>query len=136
MRSDLFIELPTLNEEWIEDKFGELLTEATDFFDTVEPQSLEFSIGALGFADAFRNMSWQKRERFFMSDYELEAEENSRRHIENILKSSGIWEKKVCTVADIETYNEAIKEIIFQICDNIALAYAKYLKLSTYEDEA
>ena len=133
--TDLMIHLPTIDEDWIESHMGELLTDATDFFDTVEPQSLEFSIGALGFADAFRNMSWQKRERFFMSDYELQAEQDSQRHVENIFKSYGLWEKKVCTVEDIDTYNEALKEIIFQICDNIALAYAKYLQLSTYEDQ-
>ena len=133
MHSDLMITLPYIDENWIEAKFGELLTEATDFFDTVEPQSLEFSIGALGYAQAFQSMSWQKRERFFLSEFELDAERDSRSHIENIFKSYGLWEKLICTVEDIQTYNEAIKEIIFQICDNIALAYARYLKLTTIE---
>ena len=135
MKSDLMITLPTLNEDWIEDNLGCLLTEATDFFDTVEPQSLEFSVGALGYAQAFQSMSWQKREKFFMSDHEINAEKDSRRHIESIFKSYGIWEKQVLTIEDIQTYNEAIKEIIFQIVDNYALAWAKFMNLSTYEDQ-
>ena len=134
MRSDLMIRLPLIDESWIEEHLGELLTDATDYFDTVEPQSLEYSVGALGYARSFQSMSQQKREKFFMSDYDLQAEQDSRSHIKLIFKGCNLWEKQVLTIEDIQSYNSAIQEIIFKIVDTYAIAWARYLGISTYED--
>ena len=133
--TDLIIRLPLIDESWIEDHFSELLTDATDFFETVEPQSFEFSIGSLGYAQSFRNMSAKKREKFFFSDHELEAEQKSERDVRTIFKTYNLWGKQILTIDDIQTYNEALKEIIFQLADNYARAWARYMNLKTWEDE-
>lgn len=133
--TDLMIHLPTINEDWVENHMSELLTDATDFFESVEPQSFEFSIGCLGYAQSFRNMNARKRERFFMSDQEYEAEKESEQHVKSIFESYKLWDTVVATKEDIDTYNEALKEIVFQIADNYARAWAKYMNLSTWEDQ-
>ena len=131
--TDLKIKLPTLNEEWIEENLGELLTDAIDFFESSEPQSFEYSIGALGFAQKLRTLSQQKREKFFLSDHELEAEEQSAKDVRTIFKTYNLWGKIICTIDDIQTYNQALEEIIFQIADNYARAWAKHMGVEAWE---
>ena len=133
--SDLMITLPTIDETWIESNFFELLSDGTDFFETVQPSSLEFSVGALGYADAYDNMSYQDRERFYLSEEESEVTRRCRKYVESYLKDWGLWGKSIITKQEIDNYNECIREIIFMIADQYALGFAKFLGLRTYEDE-
>ena len=132
--TDLMINLPTINSEWVETHFTELLTDATELFHSIDPKSLEFSVGCLGYAEAWKNLSRAKQEKFYLSAEMYDAEHDSKDHIESILKDHRIWDKVIVTKNEIDTYNEALREIIFQIADNYANAFARYMKLPTYED--
>ena len=131
--TDLIINLPTINSDWIETHFSELLSDATEFFYNVDPISMEFSVGCLGYAEAFKKLSDREHEKFHLSDEMYNAEHDSKDHIKSILKDHRLWNKMVVTKNEIETYNDALREIIFQIADNYAHAMARYMGLATYE---
>lgn len=135
--SDLYINLPTINEEWVEKNLSELLSDGTDFLHNRYPQDMEFSIGVLGFAEAFENISDRDHENFYFrsNEHEIEAEEQAEKHIKELFETYGLWDKRICTIEEVYKYNEALKEIIFYIADDYARGWAKYLGL-LHEDAA
>lgn len=134
--SDLYINLPTINEKWVEKHLTELLTDGTNFLHDRYPQDMEYSIGVLGFAEAFENITDRQREDFYLrSDQEMEATKEAEKHIKELFKVYGLWDKKVCTIEQVYKYNEALKEIIFYIADDYARGWAKYLGV-LHEDAA
>ena len=50
-------------------------------------------------------------------------------------KAYEIWEKRTCTISDIQKYNEYVGEIISQIPNDYAQAWAEYLKRNRNEEE-
>ena len=133
--TDLMINLPTINSEWVEKHFSELLSDGTEFFYSVDPISMEFSVGCLGYAEEFKKLSDLEHEKFHLSDEVYDAEHDSKDHIESIFKDHRLWNKMIVTKNEIESYNDALREIIFQIADNYANAMARYMGLETYETQ-
>ena len=82
--TDLIIELPKINNEWIEENFSELLADGWEFFRSIEPKSLEFSIGSLGYAKAYESMTDWQHNNFHQTDFCDRSERESRDQVKNI----------------------------------------------------
>ena len=134
--SDLFINLPVLNEEWIDKHTTELMTDGTDILEMTRADCIAGSVGCTDFTEAFNNRTDSQMEHFYsgLNEYERVISDKVPDRIRDILKGYEIWEKSICTTSDIEKYNECIREIIFQIAEDYAHAWVKYLELE-YDDE-
>ena len=129
--SDLFIILPEINEDWVERHFSELLSDGSDVLHCRTSVNMEHNIGVDGFADAFDKITDEEIESFYlgMNKYEIEAEFQSRDHVEAIFRTYSLWNKKVSTIHQLYDYNQAIKDIVIYISETYARAWAKHLGL-------
>ena len=130
--TDLMIHLPTINEDWVKEHMYRLLGESIEFMESIDPRSLEFSIGCLGFEDAWYEITTEMRDKFYFkyNKHVSEAEKVSEDHVKLIFMGHGLWDRTVVTKEDVDNYNEALKEIVFQIADNYARAWANELGLT------
>ena len=130
--TDLMIHLPTINEDWVEQNIYQLLGESIEFLEMSDPKSMEFSIGCLGFKDAWNEITVEMHSNFYnkYNKHVSEAEKVSEDHVKLIFIGHGLWDRTVVTKEDVDNYNEALKEIVFQIADNYARAWANELGLT------
>lgn len=134
--TDLMIHLPTINEEWVKQHTYQLLADGIEFLERSDPKSMELSIGCLGFENAWNEITIGMHDNFYRkyNRYVSEAEKVSIDHIKLIFIGHGLWDRTVVTKEDVDNFNEALKEIVFQIADNYARAWAKELGLTMAGD--
>ena len=134
--TDLLIHLPTINEDWIKQHMYQLLGDGMDFMECTDPKSMELSIGCLGFEDAYHEITTEMRDKFYFkyNKHVSEAEKVSEDQVKLIFMGHGLWDRTVVTKEDVDNFNEALKEIVFQIADNYARAWAKELGLTMAGD--
>ena len=134
--TDLIIHLPTINENWVEQHTYQLLADGIEFLERSDPKSMELSIGCLGFEDAWNEITIGMHDNFYRkyNRHVSEAEKVSEDHVKLIFIGHNLWDRTVVTKEDVDNFNEALKEIVFQIADNYARAWAKELGLTMAGD--
>ena len=135
--TDLMINLPEINEEWLEHNIDDLIHDGIELLHITKPDCIAASIGCTEFGEVFNDLEDHTYDNFYRgypneySDAEKQSEECAR-YLFNDYK---LWNKPVVTAADIENYNEVLKELVFQIAENFAHAWCKYLGLPYDEGE-
>ena len=129
----LDIQLPVLNEDWIEQNQADIELNALDFFDMTSVGGWAFDLGSDDFEDKFEN-----RKSSQITNYHHGCDEyvyyNIPKYARNIFEEYGIWNKKINTEELVESYNEAIIDLCHHLAFNVALSWAVTLGCEIKED--
>ena len=133
----IYVSLPTLNEDWIDDNLSELLSMGTDILHSTEPASLAFNMNCAEIEEAFKTIENDDCEYFYGFSPDAEkAEAEAVRYIKYFFEEQGLWGGTVDTAEKIERYNECISEIQFTISELYAAGWISFLGLKyDYETE-
>lgn len=133
--TDLIINLPRIDEEWIEENLYVLITDGIELLHMTRPDCIALSIGCTEFGAVFNDLEDYSYNNFYEgypSEYE-KAEKNSAQCARYLFEDHGIWDKEIVTKEDIDNYNEALVELVHQIAENFAHGWVQYLGLP-YDD--
>ena len=135
--TDLIITVPHVNEQWIENNISELMNDGCELLHATEPTSIAFSVGSTEFGEVFDDLEDDSYDSFYanVDDHFNTAVIQSKDCARLLFQDYDLWNRTLVTMADIHAYNEVLKELVFQISENVAHQWISFLALDYDEDE-
>lgn len=129
--SSLQIILPEINEEWMEENLYQLISEGIELLHLTRPDCIAMSIECTEFGEVFNDLVDETYTSFYECyppEYQ-EFEKQSDQCARYLFSDYNLWNKQIVTKEDIDDYNEVLHELVFQISENAAIAWCKFLGL-------
>ena len=125
--------LPTINDDWIKQNIDQLLDDSIKHLKSFELKIIGSSLSCLDFEESFKNAT-DKQLNNFCDKYADQVKEKSKELIKSIFIKWEVWDLKLSTEWDIDGYDLALKDIIYEIADIYAITWAEDQELARNEE--